>query len=117
MLSPNTTPSLVPEFDVAVHIVLDDFGKAGRVYRETDEADGGLEAVINNFLTGQYNKPLRVVAINAAEGWLRDISEDIAWELLDRSHKEGRLLGASTRQFVEFHVGEEECRRAEAGLA
>jgi len=29
MLSPNTTPSLVPEFDVAVHIVLDDFGKAG----------------------------------------------------------------------------------------
>ena len=57
MHSPNTTPSLAPEFDVAVHIVLDDFGKAGRVYREIDEAEGGLEAVINNLLTGQYNKP------------------------------------------------------------
>ena len=33
------TASLVPHFDVTVHIVLDDFGKAGRVYRETDEED------------------------------------------------------------------------------
>jgi hypothetical protein len=117
MLSPNTTPSLVPKFDVAVHIVLDDFGKSGPVYRETDEEEGGLEAVINNLLTGQYTKPLRVVAFNTGEGWSRDISEDIAWELLGRSHKANRLLGASTRQFVEFHVGEEECLRAEAGLA
>ena len=30
-------PSLVPHSDVTVHIVLDDFGKAGRVYRETAE--------------------------------------------------------------------------------
>ena len=33
------TPGLVPHFDVTVHIVLDDFGKAGRVYRETGEED------------------------------------------------------------------------------
>jgi hypothetical protein len=36
---PRSTASLVPHFDVTVHIVLDDFGKAGRVYRETDEED------------------------------------------------------------------------------
>ena len=35
---PSATP-LVPHFDVTVHIVLDDFGKAGRVYRETAEED------------------------------------------------------------------------------
>jgi hypothetical protein len=34
---PRTTSSLVPHFDVTVHIVLDDFGKAGRAYRETAE--------------------------------------------------------------------------------
>ena len=30
------TPGLVPHFDVTVHIVLDDYGKAGRFCRETD---------------------------------------------------------------------------------
>jgi hypothetical protein len=30
----------VPEFDVTAHIVLDDFGAAGRVYRETPELIG-----------------------------------------------------------------------------
>ena len=28
---------------------------------------------------GQYSCPLRVVAFNAAEGWARDVTEDIAW--------------------------------------
>jgi len=31
----SATPSLVPHFDVTVHVVLDDFGKTGRAYRET----------------------------------------------------------------------------------
>ena len=55
------TPSLVPDFDVTVHIVLDDFGAAGRVYRETDEATAGREDVIDDLLSGQFNNPLRVV--------------------------------------------------------
>jgi hypothetical protein len=116
MLAPNNTPSLVPAFDVTVHIVLDDFGKAGRVYRETDEEDAGLEAVIGKLSKGQYNNPVRVVAFNTAEGWSRDVSEDVAWELLNRVVKEGNPLAAATRGFVEFHVGEDETLRAEAGL-
>ena len=116
MLAPNNTPSLVPAFDVTVHIVLDDFGKAGRVYRETDEEDAGLEAVIGNLSTGQYNNPVRVVAFNTAEGWSRDVSEDVAWEVLNRVAKEGKSLPAATRSFVEFHVGEDEALRAEAGV-
>jgi hypothetical protein len=44
------TPSIVPDFDVTVHIVLDDFGAAGKIYREIDEADAGLEATINGLL-------------------------------------------------------------------
>ena len=39
MSSLNSTPNLVPDFDVTVHIVLDDFGKIGTAYRETDEED------------------------------------------------------------------------------
>jgi hypothetical protein len=60
MLSRNPTPNLVPDFDVAVHIVLDDFGAAGRVYRETDETTAGRGNVIDDLLTGQFNNPLRV---------------------------------------------------------
>jgi hypothetical protein len=68
----------VPDFDVTVHIVLDDFGAAGKVYRETDEADAGLEATINDLLAGRYNNPLRVIAFNTRERWSRDVSEDVA---------------------------------------
>src|ERR1700691_1901086 len=75
-------PPLVPEFDCTVHIVLDCFGKAGCAYRETDEEETGASAVIDNLFTGQFNNPLRVIAFNTAEGWSRDVSEDIVWELL-----------------------------------
>jgi hypothetical protein len=114
MFSLSTTPNLVPDFDVTVHIVLDDFGKAGSVCRETDEAEAGLEAVTDNLLSGQYNKPVRVIAFNTAEGWSRDVSEDIAREIVDRARKESRPLSASTRHFVEFHVGEVEMAANEA---
>jgi hypothetical protein len=116
MPSPSPTPGLVPHFDVTVHIVLDDYGKAGRVYRETDEGDTTVGSVVDDLLTGQFNNPVRVVAFNTSEGWSRDVSEDIAWELLKRVAREGKTLPASSRGFVDFHVGEDETLRAEAGL-
>jgi hypothetical protein len=116
MRSPSPTPSLVPVYDVAVHIVLDDFGRLGRVYRETDEASASRGDVIDDLLTGQYNNPLRVIAFNTAEGWAHDVSEDIAWELTRRVLADQTPLTAPTRAFVEFHVGEDELLQAEAGL-
>jgi hypothetical protein len=77
---------------VTVHIVLDDFGRLGRAYRETDEARADLDSVIDDLLTGQFNKPLRVVAFNTAEGWARDVSEDVAWEVVKRARYRGSRL-------------------------
>ena len=94
-------PSLVPEHDVTVHVVLDDFGKAGRVYRETDEATADAATVINDILTGQYNDPKRVVAFNTAEGWARDVTEDIARGVLSRALAEDFPLRGAVRDFVE----------------
>jgi hypothetical protein len=113
---PFSTP-LVPHFDVTVHIVLDDFGRAGRAYRETDEAQAGLENVIDDLVTGQFNKPVRVIAFNTAEGWARDVSEDVAREVMKRVAERGRPLAASTRQFVETYVDEDELMRAEGDAA
>jgi hypothetical protein len=85
----------VPDFDVAVHIVLDDFGRLGRAYRETDEVRASRDGVINGLLTGQFNNPLRVIAFNTSEGWARDVSEDIAWELMHRVIADQKPLMAS----------------------
>ena len=61
--------SLAPNFDVEVHIVLDNFGKSGRAYRETAEEDTTLGSVVDDLLTGQFSNPVRVVAFNTSEGY------------------------------------------------
>jgi hypothetical protein len=74
------TPPLVPKLtdNVTVHIVLNDFGKLGRAYVETDEAEADEWTVVSNIMDGEYSNPARVVAFNIAEGWSRDVTEAIA---------------------------------------
>ena len=96
--------------------MLDDFGKLGREYRETDEANAALRDVIDDLLTGQYSNPVRVVAFDTSEGWSCDVSEDVARDVIRRADSEGAPLPEATRKFIEFHVGTEETLRAENGL-
>ena len=58
----------------------------GWLYRETvkDEADN--ETVISDIARGQYERPVRIIALNTAEGWSRDVTEDVAREILGRAH-------------------------------
>jgi hypothetical protein len=37
--------------------------------------------VVRHLLEGQYSSPVRIVAFNPAEGWSRDVTDDIAAEL------------------------------------
>jgi hypothetical protein len=96
--------SLVPQYDVTVYLVLDDYGSIGRVYRETDEGEADLEKIISNIQSGQYKKVARVIAFNTAEGWARDVTEDVALEVRERAKREDRL-GESAREFVEHQTG------------
>jgi hypothetical protein len=105
-------PSVVPSFDMTVHIVLNDFGQLGRSYLETDEENATFDMVVQWMLQGQFSRPLRVVAFNTAEGWSRDVSEDVAWEILRRASSECRSLPDATHDFAVFHVGENEVLRA-----
>jgi hypothetical protein len=50
MRPPSSTPCLVPDFDITVHVVLDDFGKAGRAYREIDEANADAATIVDDLL-------------------------------------------------------------------
>ena len=105
-----TETTLVPheqqyKYDVIVHLVLDQFGGwLGRAYRETDENEADENTIIENIINGEYTHPVRVIAFNTHEGWSRDVTEDIASKLLDLS-REGRVLGAAAREFVERVTG------------
>jgi hypothetical protein len=106
-------PSIVPTFDVTVYLVLDDFGQLGRVYLETEEEKADLETVVIGLLRGEYKKPVRVVAFNTSEGWSRDVSEEVAWEVLTRASNEGLTLTDATHDFVAYHAGEDAALRYE----
>ena len=64
------TPSIVPNGpDQNIYIVVDDFGRLGRVYSETDVEGADLETTITKVMSGQYKDPIRVVGFNTAEHW------------------------------------------------
>jgi hypothetical protein len=79
------SPSVVPaETGHETYLVLDDLGRLGRVWRETNEVDANHDALIRDLLDNQYSRPTRVVAFNTTEGWSRDVTLDIADELRRR---------------------------------
>jgi hypothetical protein len=96
---------LVPSVDVDVHLVFCDFGRAGLAYVETDPTEADATTVVQKLLHGQYERPLRVLALNADEGWARDVSEAIAAKIRDVAENEGRELTSGTLAFIEAHVG------------
>jgi hypothetical protein len=79
--------SIVPKLkqgedkDHDIYLVLDTYGDFGRIWRETNEAYTKRATLVGDLLDGQYEDPVRIVAFNTAEGWSRDVTEDIADEL------------------------------------
>jgi hypothetical protein len=102
----------VPDYpdDVTVYLVVNDFGKLGKAYVETDITEADCETTIRNFISGQYSNALRVVAFNTAEGWSRDVSEDIANKVLERAFDTNNDLSEDTKRFIDRHVGPGEKR-------
>lgn len=79
------SPSIVPDHaDREVYLVLDDFARRGRVWRETDEAETDRETLVRDLLAGQYEDPVRIVAFDTAKGWSRDVTVEIADEVRRR---------------------------------
>ena len=101
-------PSIVPNgHDQTAYIVLDDFGRLGRSYRETDEERTDLESAIRDLISGQYANPVCVVAFNTAERWAEDASEDVAREIMRRLGLAGDELPSPLEGFVDRHLGPE----------
>ena len=95
-----SSPSIIPDdADRDIYLVLDDFGRLGRAWRETDEsAAADRDALIRDLLVGQYRNPVRIAAFNTVEGWSRDVTEEIAVAL----HKRCADAGACRNRCSSF---------------
>jgi hypothetical protein len=95
-------PSIVPNgHDQTVYLVVNNFGKLGTAFAESDVAEADLETTINDLMSGQYSDPVRVVAFNTAEHW----SEDVAREIMRRLDLAGHDLPSTIAAFVDSHLG------------
>lgn len=98
------SPTTIPYgADQTVYLVIDGFG-GGSVYRETEIERTDLETIVNDFMTGQFNDPVRVVAFNTLEHWADDVSETVAAEIQSRCDIEGSAVPEHVRDFVDSHV-------------
>jgi hypothetical protein len=91
--------------DQIAYIVVDSFGTNGKVYRETEVERTDLETIIDDFVTGQFNNPVRVVAFNTLEHWSDDFSTVVATEIQTRCDIEGTPVPDHVRDFVAGYAG------------
>ena len=97
--SPNTVPYGA---DQTAYLVVDRFS-GDSVYRETEIERADLEAIISDFITGQFNDPVRVVAFNTLEHWVNDVPK-IAQEIQTRCDIAGEPVPEHLRDFVENYA-------------
>jgi len=81
------------------------FGEGGRAWRETDVEHTDVQTVLTYLLDGQYSNPVRVIAFNTAEGWWRDVSEDVAHEVRRRCAEQARGFPSSLEEFGHRYHG------------
>jgi hypothetical protein len=92
------TPPRLPNPGDTVDLVPDGFGTFGQADRETDPRPADRQTVLANLLSGQDERPLRVAACNTAEGWARDVTAQIAHEVLALADQD---LSSAGRDVVE----------------
>lgn len=99
------SPKLVPYgADQTIYLVVDRPSASGTIYLETEIERSDVETIIADFLTGQFNDPVRVIAFNTLEHWSDDVSEAIATEIQTRCDIEGVSVPEHVGDFVERYA-------------
>jgi hypothetical protein len=102
--------------DQTIYLVVDSLSASGTVYREAEVERTDFETIIADFLTGQFNNPVRVVAFNTFDHWSDDVSEAIATEIQTRCDIEGVSVPEHVSDFVDRYRGPGSPTHAEARL-
>jgi hypothetical protein len=77
-----------------------------------DEEKGDRETLIRHLIDGEYEHVVRIVAFNTAQGWSRDVSTEIAREVVERARAQGEDLTGPVRRFVDWELERAERQRA-----
>ena len=100
------TPSIVPNgHDQTFCIVINNYGKLGPAFAETDLGEADFKTTITDLMSGQFNDPVRVVAFNTLEHWSEDVSKQIADEIQTRCDIDGVAVPEHVSDFVASHTG------------
>jgi hypothetical protein len=102
----------LPNNDADFYLVIEGFGAIGPAFLETDLAQADRDTIVRYFISGQYEDALRVVSFNVAEGWSRDVSEDIAGDVIDRAYEADKMLTEGTKRFIDRHLDHQRRPRA-----
>ncbi|WP_354114615.1 hypothetical protein [Bradyrhizobium sp. RT3a] len=97
-------PSIVTADEPTVYLVTDDFGRAGSAWLETDMETEDLETVIQDLLTGEYRRSIRVIAFNTSERWSEDVFEDVASEIQHRCNLQLTDIPSHLQEFVDRYA-------------
>ena len=98
-------PSIVPAASEDYYIVVNDFGRFGTAFAETDLNRANYETTIADLIAGQHSDPLRVIMFNPETNRSEDVSHMVAQELLRRLGLEDRNEPSVLEDFIDRHVG------------
>jgi hypothetical protein len=73
------------------------FGRNGRIFAMGASFERRTSKPPIDLLDGQYENPLRVVAVNTALGWSQDVSSEIVQELRRRCELQMRDVPSSVQ--------------------
>ena len=109
---PRTRRSSHPgPLDVTLHLIIARHHD-GAYAAERDVAALDFESTVADIMAGQIEEVERVIALNPAEAWAREVTEDIAIEIARRIGRQNgsRPIQPGLRDFIEQHAGLEFAR-------
>ena len=100
--------TLVPDAPAGgtVHMLLDDFSRA-RAWREMDEEHTDERDIVSEIIDGEFNRPIKIVAFNLEENWVRYVTEDIARAVIETATAERQQLSRAAAEFVARATGKD----------
>ena len=90
--------------DETVYVVEDRVVGPDGISRDVELERSGLEIIIEEMLSAQFNDPVRVVAFNTLEHWAADLSMEVAAEIRMRCDIDGEPVPDYIMDFVERHT-------------
>lgn len=88
-----------------LYLVEINLGKLGNVFPEIDRLTNSRASIISNIVSGEWDRPLRVLEITENENRCIDVSEDIAREICNRVVDGEPMPTGGAFDFCEEYLG------------